>query len=91
MRSITSIKYRPSLFLEKFQSKVLTTTVDEPRFVPKSVISNGLDIKTMREEIKVYGNKYKVELDSHPNISAVALLTGLRRPNMTKMKKTPRP
>lgn len=39
-----------------------------------SVIRNDLELKTVKEEIKAYAKKYKLEFSGHPNDSAVAVL-----------------
>lgn len=36
------------------------------------------DVKTVREEIKVYANKYSMKLDIHPNIRGVGSIRKVR-------------
>jgi hypothetical protein len=60
--------------LERFQSKVLRLTVDAPWYVSNSVIRNGLQIPTVKEEISRFSSHYNVRINVHPN-ELIASLT----------------
>jgi hypothetical protein len=53
--------------LERFQSKNLRMIVDEPWYVPNTVIRRDLQIPTVKEEIQRYSSQYSAHLSAHPN------------------------
>jgi hypothetical protein len=60
--------------IELFQSKVLRIIVNAPRFVPKWVIQQDLQIPSVKEEIKNCSEKYHLRPSAHPNQLATDLL-----------------
>lgn len=60
--------------LQRFQSKVLRTIVNAPWFVPNEMIQKDLKIASVKEEIRIYSEKYCKRLSTHPNDLAVNLL-----------------
>lgn len=60
--------------LQRFQNKVLRSIVDAPWYVPNHIIQSDLKIKTVREEIKSFYEKYQARLIVHPNNLATQLL-----------------
>jgi len=53
--------------LERFQSKVLRTITDAPRYVPNTIIKSDLQIPTVKQEARKFSAKYRQRLDTHPN------------------------
>jgi hypothetical protein len=75
-RSVCLYVYSPSFLgksksnieiLERFQSKVLRLIVDAPWYLSNSVISNDLQIPTVKEEISRFSSHYNVRISVHPN------------------------
>jgi hypothetical protein len=60
--------------LERFQSKVLRLIVDSPWYVSNSVIRNGLQIPTVKEEISQFSSHYNVRISVHPNELIASLI-----------------
>jgi hypothetical protein len=60
--------------LERFQSKVLHTTVDAPWYMPNTVITRYLQTPTIKEEILYYSPQYSARLSVHPNDPVVNLM-----------------
>jgi hypothetical protein len=60
--------------IERFQSKVLRIVVSASWFVPNWVIQQDLQIPSVKEEIKNFGDKYHLRLSAHPNQLATHLL-----------------
>jgi hypothetical protein len=60
--------------LERFQSKVLRLIMDAPWYVSNSVISNDLQIPTVKEEISRFSSHYNVRISVPPN-ELIASLT----------------
>jgi hypothetical protein len=57
----------PFQIIERFQSKALRMIVDEPWYVPNTVIRRDLQIPTVKAEIRHYSYQYSVLLSAHPN------------------------
>jgi hypothetical protein len=53
--------------LQRFQNKVLRTTVNAPWYIPNSVLHADLLIPTVREEITRHSNAHQDKLLQHPN------------------------
>jgi hypothetical protein len=53
--------------LERFQSKVLRLIVNDPWYVPNSVIRKGLRIPSVKEAISRFSSHYNVRISVHPN------------------------
>jgi hypothetical protein len=53
--------------LECFQSKALRMIVDEPRYMPNTVIQRDLQIPTVKEGICRYSSQYSARLSVHPH------------------------
>jgi hypothetical protein len=53
--------------LDRFQSKALRMIVDAPWYVPNTVIRRGLQIPTVKEEIRSYSSQYSARPSAHPN------------------------
>jgi hypothetical protein len=60
--------------LERFQSKVLRLTVDDPWYVSNSVIRKDLQIPTVKEKIRRFSSRYAARLRVHPT-ELIATLT----------------
>jgi hypothetical protein len=60
--------------LERFQWKVLRMIVDASWYVPNTVIRRGLQIPTVKEEIRRYSSQYSACLSTHPNVLIVNLI-----------------
>jgi hypothetical protein len=52
--------------LERFQSKALRMIVDEPRYVPNTVIRRDLQIPAVKEEISCYSSQHSARFSAHP-------------------------
>jgi hypothetical protein len=50
--------------IERFQSKILRIIVNAPWFVPNWVIQQDLQISSVKEEIKNFGEKYHLRLSA---------------------------
>jgi hypothetical protein len=59
--------------LERFQSKALSMIVDEPWYVPNTVIRRDLQTPTVKEEIHRYSSQYSYCLSTHTNDLTVNL------------------
>jgi hypothetical protein len=60
--------------LERFQSKALRMTVDEPWYMSNTVIWRDLQTPTDKEEIHCYSSHYSARLSAHPNDLIVNLM-----------------
>jgi hypothetical protein len=60
--------------LERFQPKALRMIVDEPWFVPNTVIRRDLQTPTVTEAIRRYSSRYSARLSAHPNDLIVNLI-----------------
>jgi hypothetical protein len=60
--------------LDRFQSKVLCTTVDTPWYVSNMVIRRDLQTPTVKEEIHHYSSQYNAHLSVQPNDLVVNLM-----------------
>lgn len=61
--------------LQRFQSKILRIITGAPWYVTNEIIHRDLGVPTIREEIRRYGTKYQIRLNTHPNELANSLLT----------------
>jgi hypothetical protein len=59
--------------LEIFQSKVLRTITEAPRYVPNAVIKRDLKVLSVRQEVRNNSVTYRQRLDDHPNRLAKSL------------------
>jgi len=53
--------------LQRFQNKVLRTTVNAPWYIPNRVLHTDLLISTVREEVTKHGTTHKDKLLRYPN------------------------
>jgi hypothetical protein len=68
--------------LECFQSKALRMIVDEPRYVPNTLIRRDLPIPSVKEEIRQRSSHYSARLTAHQND---ILLTFLEPPERKRL------
>jgi hypothetical protein len=57
----------------KYQSQVLSMIVDDPWYVPNSLIRKDLSCPTVKKEIRRYNSHYGDRIRTHPNHLAVNL------------------
>jgi hypothetical protein len=60
--------------LQSFQSKVLRTLVNAPRYIPNSLLHTALQMSTVRDEIMKFSTNYRAKLFIHPNELSSILL-----------------
>jgi hypothetical protein len=60
--------------LQRYQNKVLRTTVNAPWYIPNTILRTDLKIPTIREEITNFSLKYKDKITTYPNELASTLL-----------------
>jgi hypothetical protein len=60
--------------LQRFQNKVLRSTVNAPRYVLNTLLHTDLQIPTVKAEITNFSIKYGEKLTTHPNELTPALL-----------------
>jgi hypothetical protein len=60
--------------LECLHSKALRMIVGAPSYVPNMVIRRGLQIPTVKEEIRRYSSQYSARLSTHRNGRIVILI-----------------
>jgi len=53
--------------LQKFQNKVLRTTVNAPWYIPNKLLHTDLQIPAIREEITKFSTIHRAKLLIHPN------------------------
>lgn len=61
--------------IQRLQNGILRTISNAPWFITNTEIHEALSIRTVKEELKLTGNKYKTRLENHPNDLATALAT----------------
>lgn len=69
--------------LERFQSKTLRIITNAPWYMPNEHINRDLQMKTVKEEIASYAQKYDIRLQNHPN----RLAKNLMRPQANRRLK----
>jgi hypothetical protein len=60
--------------LQRYQDKVLRTTVNAPWYTPNKILRTDLKIPTIREEITNFSVKYRDKITTHPNELVSTLL-----------------
>lgn len=73
--------------LQRFQSKTLRNLINAPWYVTNIQIHEDLQIKTVKEEINNYSEKYISKLEYHPNHTAVQLLDNSQERRRLKRNK----
>jgi len=53
--------------LQRFQSKVLRSIVNAPRYVPNTILHTDLQISTVKAQINNFSTEYREKLITHPN------------------------
>jgi len=53
--------------LQRFQNKVLRTTVNAPWYIPNKLLHTDLQMPTIREEITKFSTNHTSKLLTHPN------------------------
>jgi hypothetical protein len=60
--------------LQRYQNKVLRTTVNAPWYIPNKILHTDVKIPTIREEMTKFSVKYRDKITTHPNELAPTLL-----------------
>jgi hypothetical protein len=53
--------------MQRFQNKVLRTTVNSPWYIPNRLLHTDLQISTVGDEITKFSTKYTGKLLTHPH------------------------
>jgi hypothetical protein len=72
--------------LQRFQNKVLRTTVNAPRYIPNNILHTDLLIPTVREEITKHSIAHKDKLLQHTN-QLIPIITEEQGPKRLKRYK----
>ena len=70
--------------LGRFQSKVLRIITDAPWHVPNTMLRHGLQVLSVKQEVRNYSFNYRPRLDNHPNRLAKTLLLGTTHNGLLK-------
>jgi hypothetical protein len=60
--------------LQRYQNKVLRTTVNAPRYISNEVLHTDLKVPTVGEEITKFSVRYRDKITTHPNELASTVL-----------------
>jgi hypothetical protein len=69
---------------ERFQPKIMSTTVEPTRYVPNTVIRKDLQTPTAEEEIRHYSPQYSARLSVHSNDLVVNLMV---KPDIKRLRR----
>lgn len=56
--------------MQRMQNGILRTIANVPWFVTNTEIHEAMNMRTVKEEIRLTGTKYRTRLENHPNTLA---------------------